>query len=316
MQSTFKVDRRPPLPLPSSPANTSADVFTSAPAIPFPYPKPVSKAGKRVRSDENLPPPVTPPTKKHKAARPLPMPNTDTNLSSSPRISLSSSSQGQPRRIYRTAARKLSIVLLSITDANWTLSEFLHQLFLDKTERTPTHIQTVSKFLQGDCKFTPGHILKQWDEHSDGRLRGDAGDSMYTLDVDYSEIKSVRPALSSFAAQKCLGKLSQEARTAVKPESGLHTTSRRRGKNQLDWRAFGLSTIESVIAVLQEHAPLAFRFLLEITGDSEGTAQRRPGIMVRVFFVAVYAWLTCCRSHYMPYRPSSLLATTRLVHYR
>jgi hypothetical protein len=43
---------------------------------------------------------------------------------------------------------------------------------------------------------------------------------MHSLSVPYTEIKSVRPALSSFAAQKCLTKLTPEAAKAVKPTSG------------------------------------------------------------------------------------------------
>ena len=44
---------------------------------------------------------------------------------------------------------------------------------------------------------------------------------MYSLLVSYTDIKPVRPALTSFAAQIIATRLGAEAEEAIKPENGL-----------------------------------------------------------------------------------------------
>ncbi|KAG0704741.1 hypothetical protein DFH29DRAFT_910741, partial [Suillus ampliporus] len=47
---------------------------------------------------------------------------------------------------------------------------------------------------------------------------------MYTLTPSYTELKAVRPALSSFAAQVVKQKFVAEVKQAVKPGNGLHVS--------------------------------------------------------------------------------------------
>ncbi|TEB21750.1 hypothetical protein FA13DRAFT_1642380 [Coprinellus micaceus] len=142
-------------------------------------------------------------------------------------------------------------MLKMLSELNWTLSEFMHYIFEDRDSLSMSHAQTVSRFLKGDTKYTPASIIKLWDDHSSGRLlRQQDRDLMYSVDIPYTDIKGVRPALSSFAAQKTLEKVVKKAKVTVKPES-----------------------------VLETHSPLTYRLMLEVTGDvtSGMDAKKRPG---------------------------------------
>jgi hypothetical protein len=111
------------------------------------------------------------------------------------------------------------------------------------------------RFLQGQSKLTPANVLHAWDNHLDGKLKAGAAeeDLMYSLCVPYTKIKSVRATLSSFAAQKCLNKLTSES---VRPTSGLHASAKRTSHQKLEWAGIGESTVERVRALLLKHMPL------------------------------------------------------------
>ena len=52
---------------------------------------------------------------------------------------------------------------------------------------------------------------------------------MYATTPVYTKIKPARAVLTAFAAQIVEKRLVQEARKAVRPQSGLHATSKKRG---------------------------------------------------------------------------------------
>ncbi|KAF8983551.1 hypothetical protein BDQ17DRAFT_1437367 [Cyathus striatus] len=191
------------------------------------------------------------------------------------------------RRRNLNSSEKLEIVLDTISSVGWTFTHFLHYLFQNPKEIhwSAQHLQVAGRFLRGENVYTVGHILELWEKHPDGRLMGDLEKvgQMYSLAVPYIEIKAVRPVLSSFAVQKCLEKLVSEAKTAVKPDSGLQATAKQGYSAKLEWQAVGLSTIESVQQTLQKHMPVAFHLLQVMTGDlktSKTSDTRHPGILV------------------------------------
>ena len=62
---------------------------------------------------------------------------------------------------------------------------------------------------------------------------------MYSTSTPFSEIKPVRFALTSFAAQKAKEKVVQEAKEAVLPSSGLHATTSDCSTRKANWVDIG-----------------------------------------------------------------------------
>ncbi|KAJ3515642.1 hypothetical protein NMY22_g14398 [Coprinellus aureogranulatus] len=49
------------------------------------------------------------------------------------------------------------------------------------------HTHTVSRFLKGEVKYTPAHIIQLWEQHPAGRVRKEKDRAvMYSLDVPYT----------------------------------------------------------------------------------------------------------------------------------
>jgi len=88
---------------------------------------------------------------------------------------------------------------------------------------------------------------------------------MYSTTVPYTEIKPVRPCLTSFAVQIVERRLVQEAVNAVKPPSGLHAVaSRKSAFKKAEWVDVGATTVPKVSGVLRTLQPLTWYYLMQI----------------------------------------------------
>jgi hypothetical protein len=108
------------------------------------------------------------------------------------------------------------------------------------------------------------------DTHPDGKVWASREEEkedplMYSLSAPYTEIKPVRAALSSFAVQKCANKLTAEASKSDQPTTAfsVHASSKENSQHKLEWQEIGISTVETVQALLRVHMPLAFGFMLK-----------------------------------------------------
>ncbi|KAJ6558349.1 hypothetical protein B0H19DRAFT_906888, partial [Mycena capillaripes] len=118
---------------------------------------------------------------------------------------------------------------------NWTLAGFLYNIFQSKDakgcdiHRSQTHSQMVSICLAGRAKETVADIISEWMAHPDGRIPVNSpnSDLMYSTTIPYTEIRPVRAALTSFSTQTIGKKVGDEAETAVKLDSGLHSVIER-----------------------------------------------------------------------------------------
>ncbi len=121
-------------------------------------------------------------------------------------------------RPRRTSEQKVQEVLEKLKDLNWTLSEFLHALFRVKDaegtsvrrEQSPGVV--CQKFLSGRTLYKPIDIIQDWLTHPGGRFsaNSDEAELMYSLDVPYQQIKSVRPAITSMAIQLVKARLEKK----------------------------------------------------------------------------------------------------------
>ncbi|TEB27480.1 hypothetical protein FA13DRAFT_1794859 [Coprinellus micaceus] len=150
--------------------------------------------------------------------------------------------------------QKVDRVLQAVKDVGWGMSDFLYYLFLDADHLSMGHAQTVSKFLKGETRYTPANIIQLWLVHPAGRLLYDEDRArMHSVDVPWTKIKPVRPALTSFASQKAIEKCVSEAKLAVKPTSGLHASARKNSKHKLEWRDTGLTTFENAQEIIHRY---------------------------------------------------------------
>ncbi|KAF5323991.1 hypothetical protein D9611_008409 [Ephemerocybe angulata] len=189
------------------------------------------------------------------------------------------------KRTYNKDWQKLDAIFDRLQELNWSFSDLLGYAFTTKEARSTRHATVISKFLQGKDNCYPAQLIEAWDKHRDGAV--ERFDNMYSLSVPYHEIKPVRPALTSYAAQKCRDRLKKESNSTVKPDAGLHMSARKKSQNRLEWAAIGVSTVEEVESTLRESMPLAFGLLYEITGEkgvdpdpAAALKRRRPGNLV------------------------------------
>lgn len=149
----------------STPTTPVAQSFRSPTFCPSPVglatPTPSQPASKRKRvhleaDKENTLPTIGPPTKK-------------------------------PYTPRRDPKQKLDTIFQALAEVNWTLPEFLYQLFRTKDEdgkdiqRTDRHAKYVQHFLQGTGKYTPGRILRGSDTIDTVRERRPASAVSCTL---------------------------------------------------------------------------------------------------------------------------------------
>lgn len=178
--------------------------------------------------------------------------------------------QKSQRRSPRTDDEKLDEVLKYIQDnLNWSLGQFLYFLFRvedddgEEVHRRHRHAAAVSKFLRGQSTYTAAKILNAWLRTPDGIPKtSEEHAQMYQVGIPYLNIRLVRPAITSFAAQAVLSRLVKEQNTVVKPENGLHAARPKR--LQVDGRKYNAISprmFEEVMVALQSHQPLAWSLL-------------------------------------------------------
>ncbi|KAI0746872.1 hypothetical protein C8Q80DRAFT_1321778 [Daedaleopsis nitida] len=117
-------------------------------------------------------------------------------------------------------------------ELGWTLGDALYSLleFGDDIHRDSRHASCVACFLQGRMTHTPAEIIDLWMRHPDGRVsnRDVEYKTMYSACTeDFQNAKSVRVALTCFAAQTVMKKLVKEAEDAIRPDSGLHASRKK-----------------------------------------------------------------------------------------
>src|SRR5882762_7522120 len=178
--------------------------------------------------------------------------------------------------------QKMDKVFDFLKTLKWTVEDFLRHLFEPqnhKTNRSQRHGVAVKRFLSGRDRYTVANLLNALWTTSDGASNDLSG--FYCVDTPYIEIKPVRAALSSFAAQIVEVRLIQEARIAVEESSGMHASIVSEDFDSgVEWADIGASLIPTVQANLQQHQPLAFHYMRRI---AEPKPQRRNGVVaVRV----------------------------------
>ncbi|KAF8159987.1 hypothetical protein B0H34DRAFT_674255 [Crassisporium funariophilum] len=254
MQGWFRISAAP-----STPHSTLAQ-SDSSPCIPSSQ-TPTPRKRCPLNNNENQLPGVP--------ATPTPTPKkcrTTLAQSDSPQIPVFTAGMHLPNCEPR---EKLAYILPHIQHCGWTLGDFQYHL----------------------TNHTPGKVLQLWDAHADGCLQDEKEDVMYRFDVPYYQIKPVCSALALFAAQKILKRVVSKAKTAVKSENGLHASARKKSSHKPVWKAMGLTTVEGVQDLLQEHLPVAYQLLCEITGgiNSNVDAKRRPGPLMSFHIVVTHA---------------------------
>jgi hypothetical protein len=146
---------------------------------------------------------------------------------------LSTNSTSRPKktkRMYtrrRTVDEKLSEVFSAIKSVDWSFADFEYYAFWHQDDHgkpvqwTHQHAVTIQKFLAGNMKYSPADIINSWIHMKDGCLDRDS-ELMFSITTPFTEIKSVWPCLTSFAAQIIKRRLVKEAAQAVHSLSGLH----------------------------------------------------------------------------------------------
>lgn len=89
---------------------------------------------------------------------------------------------------------------------------------------------------------------------------------MYSLLISYTEIKPVRPALTSFAAQIIATRLEAEAEEAIKPENGLCValSHKKHAAKKISWTDIGAATVERARKIIQALQPLTWALLMKV----------------------------------------------------
>ena len=120
-------------------------------------------------------------------------------------------------------------------------------------------------------KYSPADIINSWIHTKDGRLDRDS-ELMFSITTPFTEIKSVWPCLTSFAAQIIKRRLVKEATQAVRSSSGLHAVvSRKSSLQKAEWVDIGATTVPDVAGILQLQQPLTWEYLTSI-------AARKPRV--------------------------------------
>ncbi|TFY63099.1 hypothetical protein EVJ58_g3444 [Rhodofomes roseus] len=200
-----------------------------------------------------------------------------------------------------TIEEKLELVLTAIIDeAHWTFGEFLYYALRSKDEygkavhgTSERHVNCIRHFLQGSpqSKFTPAMLADTMLCHPYGsKQRKDLaheGQLMYSTTTNWKEIKSVRPALTSWAAQKIFKQLTREADEAVKPENGLHAMQYKKAASSdgggepsahdITWADIGSATVLHVEDILKRHQPLTWAYVLAVAERSPAKPNQ-PGL--------------------------------------
>jgi len=159
----------------------------------------------------------------------------------------------------------------------WRTDTFLHHFFVkDKDNpRSHRHRRFFERVLNGKDDHCIAEILGAWWATVD---QGDSTGMMYSVTVPFLEIRTMGPALSSFAAQIIEEHLLKEARTAVQETSGLHATMTSKTEHGvIKWADLGASLMATTKTSLQTHQPLTFHYMSMI---AEPHHRKRKGELV------------------------------------
>ena len=126
----------------------------------------------------------------------------------------------------------------------------------------------IQHFMHGRGTYGPADILNNWMQHPYGADERHS-DFMYSTSVPYVEIKPVRPALTSFAAQTVKTKMIHEAENTIKLSSGLHIAVTRKQQTKsselnLEWPDIGAATFDKVQGIIQDKQPLTWSLIMEV----------------------------------------------------
>ena len=207
-------------------------------------------------------------------------------------------SLNRPYKKRKTTQDKLESIFLAIKKEKLTFGEFIYLASRHKDEnnqpvqRSQAHATSISSFLQGKTIHTPSMIVECWYQSADGRASASGSIPMFATSPVYTKIKSARAGLTAFAAQiveRELVRELREAREVVKPSSGLHATSKKRGSQRIEWVDIGTSTVSRVAEIYKDIQSLTWHLMNKIAGKDdfeEGSGavraikKRRPTEMV------------------------------------
>ncbi|KAL1658988.1 hypothetical protein GGF50DRAFT_131359 [Schizophyllum commune] len=174
----------------------------------------------------------------------------------------------KPCRVRRDDQQKLDLLFWFIKEElNWTLGETLYKSSLHVASRgSEMQVKMLTHFFAGhDKEFPVSRTLAVWLKHPYGR--NPPHDLMYSLDHPYTEIRQMRPALTSFSAQLVRQQLVREAEEAIKVKNGLHVSIGKKARENvkpLVWDDLGVGTVDHVRAILQKNQPLLYNFVSEL----------------------------------------------------
>jgi hypothetical protein len=158
----------------------------------------------------------------------------------------------------------------------------------------------IQHFMNGNGKYGASQILEDWLKHPYGAHEHES-QLMYSVSEPYTNIKPVRPALTSFAAQLVEKKLVKEAESAIKSSSGLRVSISNKKKvapgSLIKWPDIGSATVENTRKIIREHQPLTWSLIMKVSSRPPRTRnnakiiqQRRPpeSVMLLVTYMKLH----------------------------
>jgi len=192
-------------------------------------------------------PPVTPSNNMNKSVFPTPSPCTTSNFLTYSALDsdtfcfmtplrISTASIPNPSHSQGSKRRKENEPLSDqLPSLNRPFAEFIYLVSRHKDENNQ-----------------PSMIVECWYQSADGRASASGSIPMFATSPVYTEIKPARAGLTAFAAQIVERELVREAREVVKPSSGLHATSKKRGSQRLEWVDIGTLTVRRVEEIYKD----------------------------------------------------------------
>ena len=208
----------------------------------------------------------------------------DVGLSNTDRPSISKSpSVKKPtktRLVRSSDDDKLDSIFSLLTQYRWSIGHLLYHIFRVRSKDetvSQQRIQSISRFLTGECTYGPGIILDAWFRSPYGAVKAGSKEEalMFNTETPYMEIKSVRPAMSSFAAQLVQKQLGKEAERAVQPGNGLNVFSKTESSHHR-WADMGTTTVSGVMDSIKKHQPLTWHC---VTTIASAKARKRNGVI-------------------------------------
>jgi hypothetical protein len=171
-------------------------------------------------------------------------------------------------------SEKLDKVFDLFETLGWRTDVFLHHFFVKDKNNPRSHRHAVfhERVLNGKGEYLIAELLEAWWATTD---RADDSDTMYSVTTSYTDMRGIRSALSSFAAQIIEVRLLQEAQVAVHETSGLHASVMSKTENGLvKWSDLGASLMTETRTTLQTYQPLTFHYMRAI---AEPKPRKRKG---------------------------------------